>query len=56
MPDVTKNDAIIAILKSAGFQQIMLRVVRKLFLFTDGVCQSELEFSRTYFDEAALLF
>ena len=52
MPDVTKNEAIIASLKSAGFQQIMLRVVPKLFLFTDGACQSELEFSRTYFDEA----
>ncbi|MCS6294609.1 MAG: hypothetical protein H8K09_00065 [Nitrospira sp.] len=54
MPDVTKNEALIAILKLAGFQQITLRVVPKLFLFTDGICQSELEFSRTYFDETNL--
>lgn len=54
MPDVTKNEALIAILKLAGFQQITLRVVPKLFLFTDGIYLSELEFSRTYFDETNL--
>lgn len=54
MQDVTKNQAIIAALKSAGYQQVTLRVVPKLFQFTDGPRLSELEFSRNYFDDATL--
>ena len=54
MPDVTKTQAIIAALKSAGYQQVTLRVVPKLFQFNDGPRLSELEFSRNYFEEATL--
>ncbi|MCS6290490.1 MAG: hypothetical protein H8K10_16160 [Nitrospira sp.] len=55
MPDLTKNQAIIEALESAGYQGIRLRVVPKRFLFSDGRCQTELEFSRNYFDDTTLV-
>ncbi|MGC3976579.1 MAG: hypothetical protein QM771_19680 [Nitrospira sp.] len=54
MSDMTKNEAIIEALESAGYQEIRLNVVPKRFLFSDGRCQTELEFSRNYFDETTL--
>lgn len=55
MTEVGKNEAIIAALKSAGYEEIRLKVVPKVFLFNDGYCRSELEFSRPYFDATALV-
>lgn len=55
MSDLTKNEAIIEALKSAGYQDIRLKVVPKRFLFSDGRDQTELEFSRNYFEEATLV-
>lgn len=55
MPDLTKNEAIIAALESAGYQEIRLTVVPKRFLFSDGRCHTELEFSRNYFDHTTLI-
>ncbi len=55
MSDLTKNEAIIEALKSAGYQDITLKVVPKRFLFSDGRCRTELEFSRNYFDDATLV-
>jgi len=52
---MTKNQAIIDALKSAGYKEIMLKVVPKLFQFSDGTRNSELEFSRNYFDEITVL-
>ena len=54
MPDLTKNEAIIAALESAGYQEIRLTVVPKRFLFSDGRCHTELEFSRNYFEDTTL--
>lgn len=54
MPSVTKNEAIIAALKSAGYQLITMKVVPKLFQFNDGPCVSELEFARNYFEDIPL--
>ena len=54
MPDTTKNEAIIQALESAGYHDIRLNVVPKRFLFSDGRFQTELEFSRNYFDETTL--
>lgn len=54
MPDTTKNEAIIQALESAGYQDIRLNVVPKRFLFSDGRFQTELEFSRNYFDDTTL--
>lgn len=51
MQEVSKNEVIIEALKSAGYQQISLSVVPKRFLFNLGSYQSELEFSRNYFDD-----
>ena len=51
----TKNEAIIEALESAGYQDIRLKVVPKRFLFSDGRCQTELEFSRNYFDDTTLV-
>ncbi|ULA68831.1 MAG: hypothetical protein LZF62_380017 [Nitrospira sp.] len=55
MTEVGKNEASIAALKSAGYEKIRLKVVPKVFLFNDGSCRSELEFSRTYFGDMALV-
>ena len=55
MKNVTKNEAIIDALRSAGYQQITLRVVPKLFQFNDGSCESELEFARNYFEDITLV-
>jgi hypothetical protein len=54
MADLTKNEAIIQALVSAGYQDIRLNVVPKRFLFSDGRFQTELEFSRNYFDDTTL--
>jgi hypothetical protein len=54
MPEVTKNEVIIAALKSAGYQQITLKVVPKIFYFTQGPNLLELEFARSYFDDITL--
>ena len=54
MSDLTKNEAIIEALESAGYQDIRLKVVPKRFLFSDGRFQTELEFSRNYFDDTTL--
>ncbi|MCC6965207.1 MAG: hypothetical protein IT391_02830 [Nitrospira sp.] len=54
MSDLTKNEAIIEALESAGYQDIRLKVVPKRFLFSDGCFHTELEFSRNYFDETTL--
>ncbi|CAE6799936.1 hypothetical protein [Nitrospira defluvii] len=51
----TKNEAIIEALESAGYQDIRLKVVPKRFLFSNGRCQAELEFSRNYFDDTTLV-
>ena len=55
MADLTKNEAIIQALVSAGYQDIRLDVVPKRFLFSDGRFQTELEFSRNYFDDTTLV-
>ena len=55
MTEVGKNEAIIAALKSAGYEEIRLKVVPKVFLFNDGSSRSEFEFSRTYFDDMTLV-
>lgn len=55
MLDLTKNQAVIEALESAGYQEIRLKVIPKRFLFSDGRCQTELEFSRNYFDETTLV-
>lgn len=54
MSNLTKNEAIIEALESAGYQEIRLKVVPKRFLFSDGRCQTELEFSRNYFDDTTI--
>lgn len=54
MPNLTKNEVIVQALRSAGYQQIKLRVLPKLFQFHNGSCQSELEFSRDFFEEITL--
>ncbi|MCW5800110.1 MAG: hypothetical protein LZF60_370031 [Nitrospira sp.] len=51
MPETSKNEAIIAGLKGAGYREITMRVIPKLFLFHDGQQHSELEFTRPYFDD-----
>lgn len=55
MADLTKNEAIIAALKSAGYRDITLKVVPKCFQFSHGRCHTELEFSRNYFDDTTLV-
>ena len=55
MSDLTKNEAIIEALESAGYREIRLKVVPKRFTFSDGRYQTELEFSRNYFDDTTLL-
>ncbi len=50
-----EEGAIIAALESAGHQDITLTVVPKRFLFSDGQRQTELEFSRNYFDDTTLV-
>ncbi len=55
MPDTTKNEAIIATLNSAGFQRITLSVIPKCFVCENGLSRSELEFSRSYFNDTPLL-
>ncbi|ULA60259.1 MAG: hypothetical protein LZF60_220176 [Nitrospira sp.] len=55
MSDLTKNEAIIEALESAGYQDITLKVIPKRFLFSDGRYQTELEFSRNYFDDITLV-
>lgn len=54
MSALTKNEAIIEALESAGYQEIRLKVIPKRFLFTDGQWETELEFSRNYFDNTTL--
>lgn len=54
MPETSKNEAIIASLQAAGFRDIRLRVIPKVFVFDDGQQLSELEFSRRYFDDTPL--
>ncbi len=43
MSDLTKNEAIIEALESAGYQDIRLKVVPKRFLFSDGCFHTELD-------------
>ena len=41
MLDLTKNQAVIEALESAGYQEIRLNVVPKRFLFSDGRSETE---------------
>ncbi|MCW5798284.1 MAG: hypothetical protein KIT40_07290 [Nitrospira sp.] len=54
MSALTKNEAILEALESAGYHNIRLKVVPKRFLLGHGSCQTELEFSRNYFDDTPL--
>lgn len=54
MSAVTKNETIIEALTVAGYREIRLKVIPKRFLFTEGRCHTELEFSRNYFEDTTL--
>ena len=55
MSDVTKNEIIIQALKSAGYQEIRLKIVPIIFIFGKPPCHTELEFSKGYLEDIPLV-